>query len=129
VIVLDASVLIAFLDAADAHHRAAYAVIASDAADDPVVHPLTLAEVLVAASRAGTGTRLAADLATAGIRTDLPDADQPLRLAELRASTRLRLPDCCVLDVASFHRAPLATFDKRLAGEARGRGVQVVNDV
>jgi predicted nucleic acid-binding protein len=126
VIVLDASVLIAFFDGADAHHRAAYDVIASDAADDPVVHPMTLAEVLVAASRAGVGARLADDVASAGIRTDLPDADQPLRLAELRAATRLRLPDCCVLDIASFHQATLATFDERLATIARARSIGVL---
>ncbi len=125
-IVLDASVVIAFLDSADAHHAAAYEILASGAADDPVVHPLTLAEVLVAASRAGHGARLASDLATLGVRTDLPDAAQPLRLAELRATTRLRLPDCCVLDLASFHGATLATFDGRLATEARDRGLGVV---
>lgn len=124
--VLDASVLIGFLDASDAHHRTAYELLASDDADDPVIHPLILAEILVSASRQGSGSQLAADVAAAGIRIDLPDADQPVRLAHLRATTSLRLPDCCVLELASFHGASLATFDRRLAEVARARGLVVL---
>jgi rRNA-processing protein FCF1 len=44
----------------------------------------------------------------------------------MRVDSGLKLPDCCVLDVASFHGAPLATFDTRLADEARGRGIEVI---
>ena len=53
------------------------------------------------------------------------DAEEPLRLAELRVSTGLTLPDCAVLDVAVFHQASLATFDTALATHARKRGVRV----
>ncbi len=48
-----------------------------------------------------------------------------LRLAELRATTGLKLPGCCVLDVAIRHQARLATFDDALAAAARQRGVTV----
>ncbi|MGH9122899.1 MAG: PIN domain-containing protein [Acidimicrobiales bacterium] len=47
-------------------------------------------------------------------------------MAELRASTGLKLPDCCVLDVAIHHQASLATFDTTLASAARHRGVAVL---
>ncbi len=40
------------------------------------------------------------DLRAAGIDAAPHDPDEPLRLAELRATTGLKLPDCCVLDVA-----------------------------
>lgn len=46
-----------------------------------------------------------------------------LRLAELRASSGLKLPDCCVPDVAIHHQASLATFDDTLAAAARTRSV------
>ena len=54
------------------------------------------------------------------------DGDEPLRLAELRVTTGLKLPDCAVLDVAIHHQASLATFDDALASAARRRGVTVL---
>lgn len=67
-----------------------------------------------------------ADLQAAGVQLAPRDADEPLRLAELRVTTGLKLPDCCVLDVAMTNRARLATFDRGLAAAARGLGVAVV---
>jgi len=46
-IVLDASVLIAYLDGEDAHHAAAEALLAQAIEDDLGANSLTLAEVLV----------------------------------------------------------------------------------
>ena len=73
------------------------------------------------------------DLTDIGIELADRDADEPLRLAEIRVSSRLKLPDCCVLDVAmvDLAKAPatksvtLATFDRELAGAAIDRGVLV----
>lgn len=48
------------------------------------------------------------------------DDGELLRLAELRASSGLKLPDCCVPDVAIHHQASLATFDDTLAAAAQG---------
>jgi hypothetical protein len=45
---------------------------------------------------------------------------------ELRASTGLKLPECCVQDVAVRHQASLATFDAILASAARDRGEAVL---
>ncbi len=47
-IVLDASVLIAFLDSDDTHHAAAEQLLTQAVDDDLAVNSLTLAEVLVA---------------------------------------------------------------------------------
>lgn len=125
-IALDASVVIAHFDTRDVHHAASTAVL-TNAVDEPlVVHPLTLAEVLVAAVRAGKEMQVQADLTAIGVRPAEEAADEPLRLARLRVSTHLKLPDCCVLDVAMRHRARLATFDGPLAAAARDLGLVVL---
>ncbi|HVW81788.1 MAG TPA: PIN domain-containing protein [Mycobacteriales bacterium] len=124
-IVLDANVLIAHLGAADALHDRAVELLV-DLADEPLgVSPLTLAEVYVGPARAGkleVAERAirALDIAPVPLR---PDA--PLRLAELRAATGLRLPDCCVLLAAETAGAELATFDDRVTRAAGELGLLV----
>lgn len=125
-IVLDASVLIGHVSRTDVHHFAATALLAAASPGSMVVHPLTLAEVLVGAARIGRAVELRDDLLTAGIVPTTPDPDEPLRLAELRVTTGLKLPDCCVLSVALYHHADLGTFDSALADVARRRGVRVL---
>jgi predicted nucleic acid-binding protein len=51
VIVLDASVLIGYLDAHDAHHRSAEALLAQEIDDDFGASSVTLAEIFVAPVR------------------------------------------------------------------------------
>ncbi len=122
-IALDASVLIAHLNPADSHHQAATELLLSAMPGQMLVHTMTLAEVLVGGVRIGQGVSMRDDLYAAGIRVAPHDDGESLRLAELRASTGLKLPDCCVLDVAIRHQARLATFDNALAGEARKRSL------
>lgn len=124
-IALDASVLIAHLNPADQHHQAATAILLAGTPGQMLVHTVTLAEVLVGGVRIGQGASMRDDLRAAGIAVAPHDDDQPLRLAELRATSGLKLPDCCVLDVALHHHASLATFDDALAAAARQRGVHV----
>jgi predicted nucleic acid-binding protein len=120
---LDASVLIAYLRRADAHHERAIELVLD--AGELVAHPITLAEVLVGAVRRGRGEELVETLRGLGVRQATVDAGQPLRLAELRAASALKLPDCCVLDLAITERTALATFDGALAEAARLHGVEV----
>ena len=122
-IALDASVLIAHLNPADPHHRAATEVLLAGTHGEMLVHTITMAEVLVGGVRAGQGASMREDILAAGVAIAAHDDGEPLRLAELRASTGLRLPDCCVLDVAIRHQASLATFDNALAVQAANRGV------
>ena len=132
-IVLDASVLIAHLWPSDRHHEEASSFLRRVADDRMLTHPLTMAELLIGGVRIGRGAEMRRDLADIGVVLADRDADEPLRLAEIRVSTRLQLPDCCVLDVAmvSLAKAPatesvtLATFDRALAGAAIDRGVLV----
>jgi len=126
VIVLDACVLIAHLTNDDAHHDRATRLLASLAGQPKVVSVLTRAEVLVGPARAGR--RRAAEDALDRLRVDtyeLP-GDAAGQLAELRARTGLRMPDCCVLLTAELTSpAELATFDERLANAAAERGITV----
>lgn len=125
-IVLDANVLIAHFGPGDVHHAAATRLLLEAGRDTALVHALTLAEVLVGGVRTGRGRDLRDDLVAMGVRVAGRDDDEPLRLAELRVSTGLKLPDCCVLDVALRRPASLATFDSALADAARSRGIAVV---
>lgn len=125
-IALDASVLIAHLNPVDSHHAAATAILLDATPGSTLVHTVTVAEVLVGGVRVGRGAAMQGDLRAAGVEVAPHDADEPLRLAELRASTGLKLPECCVLDVAAHHHARLATFDAALASAARHRGVAVL---
>jgi predicted nucleic acid-binding protein len=124
-IVLDANVLIAHLDRDDALNRAANRQMRVVAKQPFGASSLTLAEVLVMPMRTG---RLRA--ARAALQA-LEVAELPLppnateRLAELRADTGLRLPDCCVLLAAEAANGGVLTFDERLAREAAERGLAV----
>lgn len=125
-IVLDSSVLIAHLDAADAHHERAGALLLG-VADEPLgASPLTLAETLVGPVHAGQLDRAAAALRQLEVTSVGLDEEAPLRLAVLRSRTGLKLPDCCVLLAAEQAHATLASFDDRLLTAARERGLVVL---
>jgi len=126
VIVLDASVLIAYLDSDDNHHVAAEALLVGAIDDDLGANPLTLAEVLVVPARDG---RLeSAQTVLRELEVDeLPfPRDTAVRLAQLRASTGLTMPDCCVLLAAEDAGAAVASFDDRLARTAEDRNLTVL---
>lgn len=125
-IVLDASLVIAHLELRDAHHERASRYLRERADEDFVMHSLNLAEVLVGGAKVGRAEEMLADLRAIGIDVASPVDGEPLRLANLRAKTTLKLPDCCALDVAlTMRAAALATFDDALAEAARARGIAV----
>ncbi len=124
-IVLDASVLIAHLNPTDAHHVDATGMLLIAPPGSLLVHSMTLAEVLVGGARIGRGAQMQADLLATGIEITPHVQDEPLRLAELRARTGLKLPDCCVLDAAITNSASVATFDQALAAAAVRHGISV----
>jgi predicted nucleic acid-binding protein len=125
VIVLDANVLIAHFEPADLHHAQATALLKAHFTDTFASSVVTLAEVYVGASRAGQADRLEQLLAQLAISSlELP-ADAARRLGELRATTGLKMPDCCVLYTAVRHGAAIATFDDTLAKRANEIGLTV----
>jgi len=126
IVVLDASVVIAFLDAADAHHRAAVAALTSIGSEDLVLPASAYGEVLVGPARRGrealgAAREFVSDLA---LRIEPLNADIAERAAALRAAHRgLRLPDALVLATAdAVDAASVLTADRgwtRVTGRAR----------
>lgn len=127
VLALDASAIISLLDAGDAHHEAVTTVISNHPGVRLIAHPLTIAESLVHADRAGVATAASAAMAGIGLDAAAVDERAPLRFARLRNSTRLRMPDCCVLDAALERDAALVTFDDRLAAAAQALGLETLS--
>lgn len=122
--VLDASVLIAHFDKEDAHHDRAGQIL--EAAGDLRASVITLAEALVTPTRRGALETARTNLARLGVEEVPFGPDASMRLAALRAQTRLKLPDCCVLLAAQDARADMiATFDDRLASATEGMGLSV----
>ena len=124
-IVLDAGVVIAYLEGNDRHHLAAEAVLAEEV-DDLGISVLTLAEVLVGPTKDGKVAEVLSVLADIEV-AELPmPAHAATRLAHLRTTTRLRMPDCCVLLSAQEAGARVASFDVRLTLAAADLGLVVV---
>ncbi|MGO9225480.1 type II toxin-antitoxin system VapC family toxin [Mycobacterium sp.] len=124
-IILDASVLIGHFESADAHHTDATALLRARALEAFAASVVTLAEVSVGAARAGQADKLHRLLEELQIESlDLP-ASAARRLGELRATTLLKMPDCCVLYSAQQHNAAIATFDDKLAARATELGLTV----
>ena len=122
-IVVDASVLIAHLapDQFDAE-RAANIL---DTEDALIMHPLTVAECAVGPARVGELAVFQRAITRLGLDVWQPDSAHAYRVATLRATSPLKLPDCCVLDAARTLSASLATFDEQLAKVARSLGILV----
>ncbi len=125
-IVLDASVLISYLDADDDRHVVAESLLAREIDDDLGMNPLTLAEVLVAPVREGLLRQAQEALRDLEVN-ELPfPSDTAVRLAELRATTGLRMPDCCVVLAAEDAGATVASFDRQLIQAAKARNMAVL---
>ncbi|MBD0021428.1 MULTISPECIES: type II toxin-antitoxin system VapC family toxin [Gordonia] len=122
-IVVDTCVLIAHFGVDHPHAERALNIL--DTEETLGVHPLSLAELLVHPARTGHEQVMLSQLVRLGIEQLTPTADEPVALARLRVDTGLKMPDCCVLAAAEFASADLATFDRRLAEVATGRGVTV----
>lgn len=117
-IVLDASVLIAHLDERDAHHGMAGRLLAESGAEPLGASTVSLAETLVAPARAGRLADASVALERLGVIELTLGAQAPARLAQLRADTGRKLPDCAVLLAAQENDGVVASFDAALIGAA-----------
>ena len=123
-IVLDASVLIAHLDAGDAHHEAAQSLLEGTGGEALGASAITLAETFVSPARIGRLEEAESAVGLLGVEELVIGADSAGRLATLRAGTSLKMPDCCVLLAALDRQAKLASFDSALLAAARELGLK-----
>lgn len=123
VAVLDASVLIAFLDRSDAHHEAAVGALAARRSDELVLPASVYAEILVGPLRRGRAAveKLEGFVSDFGMRIEPLSGEIARRAAVLRARTgSLRLPDAFVLATADILRAEaVLTADRAWAKVSR----------
>lgn len=115
IVVLDAGVVIAFLDRGDAHHPSAVEAVGRTRDKELVIPSSAYAEILVDPWRRGPDAvalvkRFLMDL---GVRIEPLTAAMAERAAKLRSSHRtLRLPDAFVLATADTLGATALTCDR-----------------
>lgn len=123
--VVDANVVIGFLDASNTQHERAVELLQAHASGQLTMHPVTIAEVLAGPAQMdrATAERVWASILQMGVIEAAPAAT-PLDVALLRATTGLPIPDCLVILSAGVPGAgnPILTFDDRLAAKARELG-------
>ena len=125
-IVLDANVLIALFDAADAHHAEAERLLLLEPCEPLAMSALTLTEFLIRPTAVGRQQSAETFIGNVGIVVaPVLDDDAP-HLARLRAETGLKLPDVVVLWLAQSSSARLMTLDARLAEAADDAGIEAV---
>jgi len=115
VVVLDASVVIAFLDANDSHHTRAVSALSAAMTSDVVLPASAYAEVLVEPWRRGADAvaHVRKFVADFGIRIEPLTAEVAERAARLRSRHRgLRLPDALVLAATDILDADVLTCDR-----------------
>lgn len=125
--VLDTDVVIAALDRADAHHRAAAAAFERFAAEQVEILLCTVnyAEALVRPAARETDLRAAVDaIASLGIRLLAPDAALA-RNAARRRGLGVSLADGFALATAERAGADLASFDRRVRRALDAAGLRL----
>lgn len=122
---LNASALIALASSKDPHHEWALEMFRDTAAFDLQMTSLTYAEVLVHPARAGKLEKFLKLLAQLGLEITSVSAEDSKSLAELRASSSLKLPDVVVLNQAIKSKGTIASSDQDLIRVAKEKGVGV----
>jgi len=125
VIVLDANILIGFLDSTDSHHHDAVDLFRRHFAEGFATSVLTIAEALVHPTRTGRQDAAMASLTRVGVQVIALEASGAAGLARVRNTYRVRMPDAVALYTAMTSGSELATFDENLASAAELAGVSV----
>lgn len=125
-IVCDVNVLIALLNAHDAHHEDALSLFENLFLDGFCATVLTVAEALVHPTRDGMQDAALASLSTIGIQIVSLESSETANLARIRNQYRLRMPAAAVLQAAISTASEVATCDELLARAAGKAGLTVV---
>lgn len=124
-IVLDASALIALASAKDLHHNWAVQMFRATAEFDLQMSAISLAEVLVHPSRVGEAEKFLKLIAGLNLEIAPVEESDSIKLARLRATTNLKMPDAIVLHQAIKLNGSIATTDKTLARVAKENALGV----
>lgn len=125
--VLDTDVVIAALDRADAHHRAAAAAFARFVAEETelLLCSVNYAEALVRPAENESHLRAAVEaIASLGIRVLAPDPSLA-RLAARRRGLSVSLADGFAIATAERAGADLASFDRRVRRALEPAGLRL----
>ena len=125
VVVLDASALIALVSSRDPHHKWALEMFSDTASFDLQMTALSQAEALVHPARNGKLDKFLKTFSALELVVTSFDSSDASKLATLRATTTLKMPDACVLHQAMKVKGYIATTDNQLAQVAKSKGVGV----
>lgn len=117
-LILDASALIALYNDKDKHHDWALEMFIQTIDFELTMPVLTFAEALVHPQRHGKKKQFQTGVKGLGIEVKPVLAESAEQIAELRASTKLRMPDVLVLNDAINTQGAVATTDDLLAKTA-----------
>jgi len=126
-VVLDADIVIGALDAADAHHAEARALLAGWNAEATArtMSVVNLTEVLVGLALDPVALRIGREAIRAlGIKPHPPNEAIAVDAARIRARHPISLPDGYVLATARHAHADVASFDRRLLRAAAAEGLR-----
>ena len=124
-VILDSSALIALYSDYDEHHEWAMRIFAETLESQLAMPVLTYAEALIHPLRAGKKNLFEAGIRGLGIQISSISAEAIDQIAELRASTKLRMPDVVVLNEAISTDSAIATTDQLLAKTANSFSITV----
>ena len=125
IVVLDASALIALASSKDPHHKWAIEMFRDTASFDLQITSVSQAEAMVHPARNGKLDRFNKLVSGLGVEVRAVEGEDAAKLASLRVSTSLKMPDVCVLNQAIKVKGSIATTDKELAKAAKGKGIGV----
>lgn len=117
-VILDSSVLIALYNDSDKHHQWAMRILLETLESKLAMPVITYAEALIHPLRAGKKKEFEAGVRGLGIEVCSIPSESMNQIAELRASTKLRMPDVVVLNEAMTTDSAIATTDQLLAQTA-----------
>lgn len=125
VVVLDASALIALVSSSDPHHKWALEMFRDTASFDLQMTALSQAEALVHPARNGKLDKFMKTFSALALVVTPIEGSDASKLATLRATTTLKMPDACVLHQAMKVKGSIATTDNQLAQAAKSKGIGV----
>jgi predicted nucleic acid-binding protein len=117
-VILDSSALIALYSNHDKHHDWAMKMFMETIEFQLAMPVLTYAEALIHPLRSGKKKEFQAGIRGLGIEISSIPHESVDQIAELRASTKLRMPDVVVLSEAMNTSSAIATTDQLLAKTA-----------